>query len=184
MNPSSPNLGGHKRPPAVTLARLLWVILASVYFAVFVAAFPSGLAAYHELCRGDDCGLHQLTEQELVLLQEIGVSRDFYAGFFASSEALLLTWAALGVLIYLRRSHEWIGLLVSMALIAIGINMVSDNVSILAQRTPALAPLYITLNAIGASLVILLIFLFPDGRFVPDWARYLAIPSALLAEDR
>ncbi len=171
------------RPPGLALgsARLLWILLAVIYFAVFVAACPVSIANYQELCSGDDCTAFQLAAQELAVLEELGVSHDFYASFLPTSELLLLTWAGLGVVIYLRRSDDWIGLLASMALIAVGINGISDNVSILSEQTPALAPLYNTLSAIGSGLIILMIFLFPDGRFVPDWGRYLAFPLALLA---
>lgn len=172
---------GSQPPRGLAPARVLWIILALIYFAVFAAAVPYSVATYQEPCRGGDCVAYQLTAQELALLQDLGISNTGYANFVAVSEALLLTWAALGILIYLRRSHDWIGLLVSMALIAVGINGVSDNVSILSARTAALAPLYNSLSAIGSALIILLVFLFPDGSFVPGWARYVAFPLTLIA---
>jgi len=165
----------------IRLARILWVILALMYFAIFIAAFPAGYAANLVVCEGNDCLASSVTLEEVDALQDLGLSLELYAGFFTAAEVLFLTWAAVGVIIFWRRSDEWIGLLVSMALIALGINGLSDNVNWLTKATPEFAPLYNTLSAIGASLAILLLLLFPDGRFVPRWTRYVAIPLVALA---
>ena len=163
------------------VAKVLWVILALVYFGLFIAAFPVGYAANLVICEADDCLASSVTVDEVAALEDVGLSHEFYAGFFTAAEVLFLIWVALGVIIFLRRSNDWIGLLVSMALIAMGINGLSDNVNLLSKATPEFAPLYNTLSAVGASLVILLVFLFPDGRFVPNWTRYIAIPLVALA---
>ena len=163
------------------VAKVLWVLLALVYFGLFIAAFPVGYAINLVICEGDDCLASSVTVDEVAALEDLGLSHEFYAGFFTAAEVLFLIWVALGVIIFLRRSNDWIGLLVSMALIAMGINGLSDNVNLLSKATPEFAPLYNTLSAVGASLVILLVFLFPDGRFVPRWTRYIAIPLVALA---
>jgi hypothetical protein len=163
------------------VAKVLWVILALVYLGLFIAAFPVGYAANLVVCEGDECLAASVTVEEIHALEDLGLSHEFYAGFFTVAEVLLLTWAAVGVIIFLRRSDEWIGLLVSMALIALGINGLSDNVNLLTKATPQFAFLYNTLSAVAVSLVILLVFLFPDGRFVPKWTRYVAIPLVALA---
>jgi len=163
------------------VARIAWVILALVYFGLFIAAFPVGYAANLVICEGDECLASSVTIEEVAALEDLGLSHEFYVGFFTAAELLFLTWAAVGVIIFLRRSDEWIGLLVSMALIALGINGLSDNVNLLTKATPEFAPLHNSLSAVSVSLVILLVFMFPDGRFVPRWARYVAIPLVALA---
>ncbi len=163
------------------VARVLWVILALVYFGIFIAAFPVGYAEYHQVCPSEDCASNILTSEELTALVELGLSLDFYASYLAGSEILLLIWAVTGVFVFLRRSDDWIGLMVSMALIAIGISGFSDNVNLLSRSIPEFAFLFNTMSAIGVALVILLIYLFPDGRFVPRWTRYFAIPLVALA---
>ena len=165
----------------IRLARILWLILALVYFGIFIAAFPFGYAENQSICDGDDCIAYQLTMAEVRALRELGISHQLYAGYVTGAEAFILTWTALGVFIFLRRSDEWIGLLVSMALIAIGIYGFSTNVNLLTNQTPALAPLFNTLSAISGAPMVLLFFVFPDGRFVPRWTRYVAIPLVVLA---
>lgn len=165
----------------IRLARVPWVILALVYIGLFIAAFPAGYAANLVICEGDNCLESSLTAEEADALEDLSLSHQFYSGFFTVAEVLLLTWAATGLIIFLRRSDDWIGLLVSMALIATGIYALSTNVNLLTNQTPALAPLFNTLNAIGTALMVLLFFVFPDGRFVPRWTRYVAIPLVVLA---
>lgn len=169
------------RGPWIRLARIFWVILALVYFGLFIAAFPAGYTARLVICEGDNCLGSSLTAEEVDALEDLGLSHQFYAGFFTVLEVLLLTWAATGLIIFLRRSGDWIGLLVSMALIAIGINGLSDNVNLLIRQIPAFAPLFNLLEAVGFALMILVIFGFPDGRFVPSWTRYVAIPLVVVA---
>ncbi|MCH8341008.1 MAG: hypothetical protein IIA51_05580 [Chloroflexi bacterium] len=165
----------------IRLARIFWVILALVYFGLFIAAFPAGYTARLVICEGDNCLGSSLTAEEADALEDLGLSHQFYAGFFTVLDVLLLTWAATGLIIFLRRSGDWIGLLVSMALIAIGINGLSDNVNLLIKQIPAFTPLYNLLGAVGIALMILVIFVFPDGRFVPSWTRYVAIPLVVVA---
>lgn len=114
-------------------------------------------------------------------MRPLGLSPQLYAGLLMAGEVAHVTWPLLGAFIFLRRSGEWIGLLVSMVLIAAATNGLSDSVNVLAAQTPQFALLYDSLSAIGATLLILLLFLFPDGRFVPGWTRYLAIPLAFVA---
>ena len=163
------------------IARIGWVVLALVYFGLYLAAFPVSYAANLVICEGDGCLAFELTVAEIEELEDLGLSHELYAGFFTVAEVLLLIWAATGVVIFLRRSDDWIGLLVSMALIAIGINGLSDNVNLLVKQTPAFSPLYNLLGSIGIALLVVLIFVFPDGRFVPRWTRYVAIPLVVVA---
>ena len=165
----------------IRVAKVLWVILALVYFGLFISAFPVGYAANLVICEGAGCLAFSVTVEEIDALKNLGLSHELYAGFFTVAEVLLLTWAATGVIIFLRRSHDWIGLLVSMALISVGINALSENVNLLTKATPEFALLHNTLSAVGAALIILLVFLFPDGRFVPRWTRYVAIPLVVVA---
>ena len=165
----------------IRIARIFWVLLALMYFGLFIAAFPVAYAEYQQVCQNDDCASNILTAEEVTALEDLGFTLDFYASYLAGAEILLLTWAITGTFIFLRRSDEWIGLLVSMALIAIGISGFSDNVNLLSKATPEFALLHNTLSAVGASLVVLLVFLFPDGHFVPRWTRYVAIPLVALA---
>lgn len=70
---------------------------------------------YLPACRaiqGDACAFTQLNEEELRLLETRGISHEFYAGFQTASDLLLLTWAALGVFIFLRLSDQRIALLI------------------------------------------------------------------------
>lgn len=168
-------------PRAVAVARLLWVVLTAVYIGVFLAAIPFGYASNLSLCTGADCPLGELTPHEVRLLQDLGLSHPAYAAAVTALDAALLVWALLGIFIFLRRSQEGMGLLVSLALIAVGVNGMSENVNAMTRETAALAPLYFTLSAIAETLLVLLFFVFPDGRMVPRWTRYAAIPLAAVA---
>lgn len=166
---------------SLAAARWVWVVLALTYLVVFTAAFPAAYRANLTVCEADECGIQELSPEEISLLEEWGISHSAYAVTITAIESVNLVWVALGIMIFLRRSHDWIGLIVSMSLIAVGINGLSENVNLMAKQTPELAPFFDTLSAIAIATLLLLIFLMPDGRFVPEWTRYAAVPLVLLA---
>lgn len=176
-----PTPGVNRRSLGINLARLVWVILALTYFGIYVAALPYGYRAFGTLCSASPCLPWQLTPAGFEGLRQLGVSPGLYAGSRLAGEIALITWPLLGAFIFLRRAGEWIGLLVSMVLIAVGLNGFSDSVTVLVAAMPNLRLLEAILSAIGITLLILLLFLFPDGRFQPHWGLYLAVPLAIAA---
>jgi hypothetical protein len=81
-----------------------------------------------------------------------------------------------GVLAFLvlrQRAAGWFGLLV--ALVFIMMMGASAPVEVAASRAPVLGRLSATLDAISWQLFFLLFYLFPTGRPVPGWTRWLII---------
>src|SRR5258708_33975927 len=97
-----------------------------------------------------------------------------YAAYFVSLDVAvpLLFWIV-GILIFWRKSHEWMGVSVSLVLIIFGSFGISDPL-LATFRTPQ-TPLFIQLPIVLLGLLqwtALGIFLltFPTGRFAPRWS--------------
>ena len=84
-------------------------------------------------------------------------------------------WFAVSFVLFLRKSNDRVILLFSLALVLVG--------GIIVPPYPA--PLYVGITWVWeisldmleflAQAVILIFYLFPDGRFVPRWTRWLAL---------
>jgi hypothetical protein len=96
----------------------------------------------------------------------------------------LAATAAIGLLIFWRRSDDWAAILFSLMLVAacsIPIRSEWD----LERAVPWLEFPIRFVWGVANFLFLILLFVFPDGRFVPRWTRLLgaaAIPAAVLVD--
>src|SRR5918998_3594619 len=177
-------MSARSAPPATLLgrwlliARLAWVVIALLYVGVFISGIPSEFARLQTPCTDAvSCSLiPHLTVQKVQQLKELGLSGEVFAAYFVAIELAFTTLsAAIGALIFWRRSEDRMALLVSLMLLTFG------GAVPLALFTLDLSPVW-TASARGASfvgtaLVILFFYIFPDGHFVPRWSRWLLLAS-------
>ena len=161
------------------LARATWVLVAAVVLGFNAAGIPYAYALYKETCASVACAeLGRLTPEGLQDLQEVGISPEFYAAYVGVGIqiAVMLVFFAVAALIFWRRSDNRMALLASFGLLLFGGAAITD----LAAAQPAFRfPAHI-LNYIGQVSFGIFFYLFPDGRFVPRWTRWLAVATALL----
>ena len=166
-------------PPATTLrgrwlviARVAWVTVAVFTAGVFFTGIPGEFARLQAPCTGGLSCLWfpHLSAHNAQRLGEIGLSTDLFAAYFVAVEvAFMVVPFAIGAAIFWRRSDDRMALLGSLTLITFG-----------ATSNPLLdLPLLWkfsaeTMNFVSTALLILFVYLFPDGRFVPPWTRWLA----------
>src|ERR671917_2111411 len=177
-------MSARSAPPATLLgrwlliARLAWVVIALLYVGVFISGIPSEFARLQTPCTDAvSCSLiPHLTVQKVQQLKELGLSAEVFATYFVAIELAFTTLsAAIGALMFWRRSEDRMALLVSLMLLTFG------GAVPLALFTLDLSPVW-TASARGASfvgtaLVILFFYIFPDGHFVPRWSRWLLLAS-------
>ena len=108
-------------------------------------------------------------------LEASGISIDFYATYLLLIRiAFAIVWVTVGAVIFWR-SDGWMALFTSLSLITFGTLGINDGPFLLAEQYSAI---WLPVNLLGlfstASLV-LFFFLFPNGRFVPRWTRWMAV---------
>ena len=81
-------------------------------------------------------------------------------------------WAAAGIFVFARRSHDLFGVLVFLAFVSLGI--LADPTALYAVRSDPWAPLPVAALLTANAFVFLLAYSFPDGRFVPRWTVLIA----------
>jgi signal transduction histidine kinase len=155
----------------LAIARAVWVALVLLTLAFFIAGLP---ALYYEFRTLSifDVGLRDEVRANLAQLR---LSTDFYAGYYvALSVVLAAACFTVATVIFRRGFDEPIALLVALALVLQG-STFSGGIEVLGDLHPILWWLSTFLVSLNLAFVFLFFFVFPNGRFVPRWTRWLAI---------
>ena len=159
------------------LARVVWVTVVTLIVVPFIARFPAHYTFLQTVCTGATCSLGQPTPDSAQALQKLGLSVGTYATFtLALTLALALVCLTLAVVIFWRRSDDWMALLVALLLVA----TVTLNGNAVYGSHAAWRVLNSVLYVLGSGVYVLVLSLFPDGRFVPRWMCWL-LPCWLVA---
>ncbi len=109
-----------------------------------------------------------LTPDEVRELRALGLSTGFYAAYnVAVSIVFALVWWVIGAAIFWRRSGESMALLASLMLVTFG--AFQGPAEAVADAYPVLRLPGQLVALLAFASVILFLYLFPDGRFVPRW---------------
>src|SRR5215217_576506 len=156
------------------LVRAAWVVIAALALGLFVASVPAYVYNVTESGQADWMGAPVEAPAGLVFtLDLLGVLASITAALVCLTLAVVLFW---------RRSNDWMVVFVSSYLLLYGTIMAGplEWAEGFYPAWPALAvdvvqPLLLTTPTVA------LIALFPDGRLVPRWTRWLILLSMLLA---
>lgn len=160
-------------------ARIVWVTVVVFTLSIFLASLPAYFAQLQTICVGDMCvySYGQLTPGSARALQNLGFSIGAYATstFALATASALVSFGVAGVLFW-RRSDDWMAMFVSLFLVIMGVNFSVQAQAV--QVTNAQTAWYLShtvLIGLGWTSLSLLLYLFPDGRFVPGWTRPLTV---------
>jgi signal transduction histidine kinase len=165
------------RGRSLILARVVWVAAVTLFVVPVLARLPAFYTALQTVCTGGICGFRP-TPDSAQALQRIGFSVGAYATFtFALYIALAFLCFAVSAVIFWRRSDDWMALLVALGVVA----TVALNVPNALINQPAWELLTFVLFILGSGMIVLVLALFPDGRFVPRWTRWILLCWAVAA---
>lgn len=162
-------------------ARGLWVVVALVSVTLFVTAASARVEDLSVACVSDPCIPLQATREGAQILErELNLPLRAYASMVTGMEAF---WAVVflmsGLVIFWRRSDDWMAILVSLVLLMAGTG-VSALAQAIPEAQPALGPLVGIWQGASTALLTVLLFLFPSGEFEPRWTRWAAGTVILL----
>ncbi len=157
----------------LVLARVGWFVLVVLALAVFVASLPVYIAQLQSVCNGTACAAGQLTPQIVVTLRNLNLSIGSYVAInIALTLVQVLVWFTVGGVVAWRRSNDWMALMVALMLVLLGTGTTLTTVagSHSVWQFPAQC-----LDYLSYIILIVVILLFPNGRFVPRWSWLLMI---------
>lgn len=153
------------RPTLQVILRGVWFVVVAYVLCVLVAGlFHTGTLST------DTNPLRQITRLGLNLLtfSAIDIISDLY---------ILLGYLGLAVLLFIRRSDDWFAIFLSIMIMTFGIGVTSMGNDL--TTSPDMSGWISPIMVIGQSGIVLLGWLYPDGRFYPRWLKYL-LPLLLL----
>ncbi len=175
---SSPS--GQGRWNRLRLTQGAWIVLALLLLVIFVANIPAFFQYTRTVCTLPDvgnCPTEQLTPAYVQVLDYLHLSVAVAEGLLAVlCVAVSVLYWLLGLLIFWRKSQEWIGLLVSLLLVLFGATgFLGFN---LPTQTPPLFQLLAQVITYGLMWPAMLVFFFtfPTGHFTPRWTWAAFVP--------
>jgi len=160
----------------LVIARVTWIAVVSLTVVLFTVGLLVEFGQLHTVCTGGEskCNI-VLSPAEAELHQQLGLSLDFYAWYTTIVFAVFgSVFFAVGVLIFWRRSDDWMALFVSLFLVLLGVGAL-PVISSVAMIQPQLGWLSTLIFMLGVGSFPVLLGLFPNGRFVPRWMRWLVM---------
>ncbi len=156
------------------LVRTAWVLVATLALGLFVAAIPGYVSNVIELGQADWMGDPVEAPIGLVLVFDLlGVLASIMAAVLCLTLSAVLFW---------RRSDDWMVMFISAYLLAYGTVLAGplERAEAFYPGWPSLAidvfqPVFLTAPTIA------IFVLFPDGRLVPRWTRWLILFSIPLS---
>lgn len=160
-------------PPryVLTATQIGWALIAMVSVALYIGAMPR---YYHQALTltNQDGFIPRNPAQWRDGLHQLGLSPGFYAVYAVIGRSLMaLSLVITGLVIVTRRARDWFALFLTASLLVFGCTTppVSDE-----YVHSAIGPLVQIFSGFGQSFLLIL-YLFPDGQFVPRWTRWTAI---------
>ena len=174
--------------PRLILVRVLWLAIVSLALIPAAASFIT-LLGKRSLDILFQSGVFTIDPEISTGLQDLGLGQDLLLGTDVGFRLLsIAVFAVTGVVIFVRKSDDWMTALVSCTLLTSAAAwfaplQVLDTDSLVRRAgelvgnglpfTPEIT------GSLAGLLIVLFMYLFPDGRFVPPGTRYAAGALAL-----
>lgn len=170
--------GTHLTGRRLLIGRVVWAALMLLFSGSYLLA----VLIYAFQLHGFQQGVYtRLTSQNAVVSGYDAII-SLYLIQVGPNASLIITllspcWFAVSLLIYWCRSDDWMALFVALLLVMLSTNL-SPALLAFSVEAGYASPLgiYITLlHLLTWSSIVFFFALFPDGRFVPGWTRWLTL---------
>ncbi|HZM22154.1 MAG TPA: histidine kinase, partial [Anaerolineales bacterium] len=170
-----PNLRGYW----LGLARALWLLIALLSISLFVMGTVAQYDQLRAPCSDLPLQFQQRCYRTENALHQLGMTWEDLANFSTPiATVAVLPLILLGFLMFWRKSENTLGLLFSLALVMGGsIALNPDLLDQLYFAFPNLIAPIAVLGFLSTTGLWIFVYLFPDGRFVPGWTRWLLVVS-------
>ncbi len=158
------------------LARVACIAAGVLSFGVFVISVPATYEAIlSQFCAGPLCNHpSQASVQFVQQLQALGLSVQAYAIYHIMLDVIFVcTYFFVAIILFWHRSDDWMALFAAFFLMTFAITFSSDTL------VPTPYWLFQFVIFLGALSIVVFFYLFPTGRFVPRWTRWLSVAAIL-----
>ena len=171
----------HETGRWLVVGRVGWLLLLALILVPFVQSLPT----YRDSFIHPSPQSTLLSPPVVAALARVGISLDAYAWIsFGVMGAVVVFSLIVALVLFLRRSNDWMALLVSLFIVIYTVGSVNGGVSGAASAVPAHASvLQMALASAQSALLFALTtgvaFLFPSGRFVPRMSWVVLVGASV-----
>ena len=159
---------------ALLCVGLFWVDLITDYFEIIVPCTEGVPGVFN------DCNGAALTPAEVSVWTSWGLSLESYGVFTLSGATFtFLVYTVLAGFLLWQQRQSWLGLMISLALIVIPFAMFAGSRDFGAIH-PNLGWPAVLAYIVGNGIMLLFLYLVPNGRFSPRWAYIPLLATFLL----
>ncbi|HEX9038966.1 MAG TPA: hypothetical protein VF808_18435 [Ktedonobacterales bacterium] len=175
----SPERANHLSGPWLLLARVVAAALIILAVGIFARDALLGFAGMQIPCDGVSCATGQLSAEAMRSLErQVGVSALAYASAGLTLRLLsTLVWFLVAAIFIWRKPNDWYYLLFALQLV---FNGAGHPENVLRAGDPLWQGAAHAVNIIYMALLLLVLALFPDGRFAPRWMGWCALIACAL----
>lgn len=152
------------------LARYLWVLIFAVNLTYGLANWVVYTAGRVQPCTAEPCGVMQIPVD--IALRYANSSVPFTAIALVRpilELIMVMAYTGVGLLIFWRRSRDWMGLLSGMALCLLGFQL-TYSIETLPIIAPHTLPISLFLSSAMAVVTYTALYMFPNGQIRPRWS--------------
>lgn len=155
----------------LVLARAGWMLVAVVSVGGFAASVPP----YYAEARSDSVRNMHSPDALKAGLEQLSIPFGAYVFYWVAVLVLLaVVFFGVGAMIFWRRSDDPAALFFSITLVTFGA-IWPNTLDKLLGIHPVLDFVGEALSIFGFAAFFFMLYLFPDGRFVPRWTRWVAL---------
>jgi hypothetical protein len=159
---------------ALLCVALFWVDLITDYFEIIVPCTEGVPGVFN------DCNFAALTPAEVSVWTSWGLSLETYGVVMLSGAAFtFLVYTTLAAALLWQQRQSGLGLMISLALIVIPFTMIAASRNFGAINPNLIVPATIA-SFVGNGIMLLFLYLVPNGRFSPRWAYIPMLATFLL----
>jgi tRNA A-37 threonylcarbamoyl transferase component Bud32 len=142
------------------LARIAWLVIVGLLVVTFIAGIPK---TYNDMLN--------MQPETSAALQNAGLPQTFPALFMTTIDSLMmLSFLAICGLLFWRRSDDWMAMYTSLMLI-----LTAGIYTVPIYGFPSFLVTSL-LVGLGETLQALFFYVFPDGKWLPRWIKWIAPP--------
>lgn len=170
-----------QRPWLLRITQTAWLALFLVNVVIIVANHLVIWPSVGIPCEQLPCAITQVQPQFAAHFEQANVPFIVVAYYRPLLDLLAsIIYIGLAALIFSRRTNDWMSLLVSAALFLLGPRLSGVNVS-LNQLLPSTRLLGFSMISLMYVTALTSLYLFPTGRFVPRWAKFVLAAHLVLS---
>jgi hypothetical protein len=147
-----------------TIAKVLWFAIVVFTVGLFVAALPARFAQL----------LSDPYDLEPGLLALNLSIRGFAIYGIVMEVIVAIGFLLIGGLLFWRKPDDWMVILVSLTMVTYLITILTVTTEVI-EMNLSWSPLLSFMRAVGMIILVATMLLFPDGRFIPGWTRWVML---------